>query len=658
MFRKYFLQDKISLFLKVCLFVLPFVPFTMAGQGETEYSGNFSVSGYAGDAEFEYIIEDGDTILNGPFQLRQINPGSLLQGGDDYFLFKGGFQNDYPDGFWKFVFGQLSTNNKAEFDKNEYHVKINGVVHTATGNLYSGKPNGKWNHKIEELNGSEVERVLFNSSINFEYGVPQRSFNIENENLTLIGRFLRDGLAHDVWELYSSDALGATENWYFQDGRLEQIIIQQDNETRTLKGFPRNMNNPKVINLDERFIKILQLRQQLINKGDTILNDSQMGDLLAENADNYKKIDDILSSLGKSSFMPEFKVKAAYFPLTDRENQLLDNINEYVEKSDEINEFLIESSQLKILQLSDEDVAFLVAAIKEINETYLSLVKDVVSYNESDILEFVPRNEFKGEHNYRTEFEVNYQGQDEMLTGSFLGPQEGNFNFNKEGLELVAEVAEYSYLSLEYIEDQLSNKLTERQQEQKLANLEEELIMGLNAANEATDSLSAILEGPEKQAILSIKNKVNNDLKSYSSIKDPNVKMKRARELITCFGDLTQLSLTIGNLPARAQEIKEEYTEEVFNPFTATLMDEEVKKRITNAYNTVLIPHFLNKVQSGLTCDNTKEINNLLNNAYLRVMELKEEDTSRIERKLKKEKDPQEVLQLLNVQAVNNEIDG
>ncbi|MCX2745393.1 hypothetical protein OO013_16055 [Mangrovivirga sp. M17] len=658
MFRKYFLPDKISLFLKGFLFVLLLVPFTMAGQGEAEYSGPFSVSGYTGIAEFKYQIEEGDTILTGPFELSQIDPRSLIQEEDDYFLFKGGFKNDLPDGYWKFVFGEFGTNNNAEFEDNAYRVKLDGIIHRASGSLNNGKPNGKWTHKIEELDNSEIERVLFNSSINFEYGVPQRSFNIENERLTLIGRFLRDGLAHDVWELYSSDALGATENWYFQDGRLEQIIIQQDNNTRTLKGFPRKMQNPKVINLDERFIKILQLRQQLINKGDTVLNDSQMGNLLAENASNYKKIDDILSNLGKSSFMPEFKVKAEYFPLTDNEKELLDDIQEYVIKSEEINQFFIESSQLKILQLSDDDVAFLVAATKGINSNYLSLVKDVVRYEESDILEFVPRNEFKGEENYSSEFEVNYQGQDEGLSGTFLGPQNRQFNFNKDGLELVAEVAEYSYFSLEHIKDQLSNKLTERQQEQKLANLEEELIMGLNAANEATDSLSSILEGPEKQAVLSIKEKVNSDLKNYSSIEDPNVKIDRARELITCFSDLTKLSLTIGNLPARAQEIKEEYTEEVFNPFTATLMDEEVKKRITNAYNEVLIPHFLKKVQSDLTCENTEEINDLLNKSYLRVLELKEEDTSRIERKLKKEKDPQEVLQMLNIQAVNNEIDG
>ena len=82
-------------------------------------------------------------------------------------------------------------------------------------------------------------------------------------------------------------------------------------------------------------------------------------------------------------------------------------------------------------------------------------------------------------------------------------------------------------------------------------------------------------------------------------------------------------------------------------------MSEEVKKRITDAYHKVLIPHVLKEVKSNLTCGAAGEWNILLAQVHERMLKMRREETSKLERKLKKEQDPGVVMQLFNVQPMN-----
>ena len=61
-------------------------------------------------------------------------------------------------------------------------------------------------------------------------------------------------------------------------------------------------------------------------------------------------------------------------------------------------------------------------------------------------------------------------------------------------------------------------------------------------------------------------------------------------------------------LPERWEEIQQEYRDDVWNPFTAILMSEEIKKRITTSYRQVLIPFYLDQITNNLSCTNAPQL--------------------------------------------------
>ena len=79
------------------------------------------------------------------------------------------------------------------------------------------------------------------------------------------------------------------------------------------------------MNLDERYTEILRLGQKLRN-ADGVELEEGMVKMLDANAGYYHKVDEIISTLGKSSFMPEFKVKVVHYPMSETERSLLDSI--------------------------------------------------------------------------------------------------------------------------------------------------------------------------------------------------------------------------------------------------------------------------------------------------------------------------------------------
>ena len=83
-------------------------------------------------------------------------------------------------------------------------------------------------------------------------------------------------------------------------------------------------------------------------------------------------------------------------------------------------------------------------------------------------------------------------------------------------------------------------------------------------------------------------------------------------------------------------------------------MDERVKKRITAAYNNVALPYLLTTINEKISCENVAQIKDLYEQLHVRMLELREEDTSKLERKLRKEDNPKVVLQSFNLKPVQD----
>ncbi|WP_299537298.1 hypothetical protein [Ulvibacterium sp.] len=624
------------------------LPLALQGQETLHYAGALQVGKYKGEAGYDYKVVGQDTLLNGPFIMERSNLEALLENEDSSFLFSGTFKDNFPEGFWRFQFGEFQSNSETQVIDYQYRVLISGTQEETSGTLKMGKPDGPWTYTVQQIKDSEVEKTLFKSSIVFEDGIPQRSFRVENENSTLVGRFLRNGLAHDEWSLYATDEVEAVESWFFNNGLLQKIQNRDDNGTKVVQLSIDSTKRKKTINLDTRFLSVLQLQ---LPANDTLnIFESGMPKLLAENTLYYQKIDDILSELGESAFLPEFKVEVAYFPLDSEEIMQLDSIKVHFEKSKIISESLLDNTQLNILKLSDEEALFLYSVVNSISEKFLGPIKKVVDYHEQDILEFVTRDQLIGKLWPLGKPSKEIEVTDIKLPKSFVLPNAEQFEFDGNTLTSIRQLAQYAAYSLDSVQQLLNDKLTQDQRQQELIALEEELIAQSKGLNSLIDSIGNNVPGIDKDALLQIKALAETSLSTYSAMEEVASKFSYAGELVDCYTQLNLLTKVIAELPAQWEEIQQNYQDGVWNPFTATVMNEEVKRRITAAYSRVLVPYFLNWAQSDLSCDNVDELVVLMQNTYQRMNELRNEDTSKLERKLRKEQDPKMVMQLFNIQ--------
>ncbi|MEL7160908.1 MAG: hypothetical protein AAFN92_09120, partial [Bacteroidota bacterium] len=88
--------------------------------------------------------------------------------------------------------------------------------------------------------------------------------------------------------------------------------------------------------------------------------------------------------------------------------------------------------------------------------------------------------------------------------------------------------------------------------------------------------------------------------------------------------------------------------DEVWNNFTATVMEEELKKRLTEAYRDKLLPYFREQVTTSLDCANAGTLATRIAATNQRMLALREEDTDELEDRLRQTDDPRAILALLN----------
>ncbi len=645
------IQIKKKILFHWLLFLSACTSISMQSQEAQRYQGPLAVNKYIGEADYGYKIVNGDTLLNGAFQIQRSNLESLLEKEDYSFLFKGNFSNNYPTGQWNFQFGEYQSNRQSQVVDYQYRVLVSGTQEDADGFMQEGRPQGLWTYTVNQIKDSEVEKLLFKSSITFENGVPQRSFQIENERSTLVGRFLRNGLAHDQWSLFTTDGIDADENWFFNDGLLQKIEVNESGTIRTIRVYGSNTKQSKTIRLDLRYINALQLHLEATNS-DTLFSQG-VHNMLTENATYYQKIDTILSELGESDFAPKFKVKVPYFPLDSVETTELNSIKTLHRKSERISNEFLNNTQLNILKLADEEAFFQYEVIKSISKNFLNPIGKMLQYDKQGILEFVEMEVLlknlwpKGMPSKTIEVKTDSIGTIRV----FELEDSESYGFKEYTLVSANQLSKYAQASIDSIQKILNDKLTKEQRQNELIALEENLILQNKELNRLMDSTNAnaATSNSAKEALRQIKAYEDKKLAEYSGINDVEAKLHYARQLVDCYSKLQSLAETIAALPTKWQTIQENYQDRVWNPFMATLMDEEVKKRITTAYRKVLVPYFLEQVKTNTSCENAENLVNQMKGSYQRVLQLRGEDTAKLERKLRKEQDPQVVMQLFNL---------
>lgn len=630
----------------VLLYSLGFLllaPMFAIGQDTQVYTGAMQLGKYKGEAKYDFQMIENDTVINGAFELKRSNLKALLEKEDVSFSIQGAFENNLPNGNWVFRFNEFQTNLKSEVEEYQYVVNVNGIQRTAQGLLKSGKPHEKWIYKVEEIKDSEVQRVAFNSTMEFEQGVPKLSFRIEEEDQELVGRFLRNGIAHDHWTLFSDIEVDEIESWHFDEGVLQSIEIKIGAEKKKIQ-FNEDSDAPvDTLALGKRYLEILKLK--LGKRNQEQIDNSGIIKLLAKNDTYYKGLDSILSKLGNASFAPEFEVHVSKYPLSTIEKKQIEQIIENGKKSREISKDIIADSRLVILRLSDQEMLSYAQVTEEITQKVLDPITQFSSYSDKEVLQYVKREELL------SKFWI--QGVEEINALESLGITVPNaLKSERNVLEILEVLMEQTYNRLDGIEKKIEEKIDTQEKEDEAVVLEKKMVEQHNLLRELSKVNPAdAIPDIYYQAIEDLQNASENMLAEYGVIRDMNEKLKFGEGLVNCLTGYNEVGKVVLKLPKQQKEIQKEYTDAVWNPFIQTVMDEVVKKRIVSTYEENLIPYFLKEIEKGLDCNRISEWLVQVSTTYQRMFALRKEDTKKMERRLKSVDNPLTVLELFKVRT-------
>ena len=616
-------------------------------QDVPQYSGPYQINGYNGTANFGYFLQAKDTVLEGPFLFDQANLEDLISKQDSSFSIRGGFKMGAADGEWQFRFGEFRSSKESRLVDYQYRVAVDGIQQEARGRLNKGKQEGEWIYSVDSIAQSEVAVSRFKSSIEFSDGIPQRSFRIQDEGHTLVGRCLRNGLAHDQWSLFPNDGSNGEENWFFDNGLLQRITYTEGGISREFQIFTDEPENGKTVSLDQTYLDLILIKKEISGPAD--IYNSALYALLAKNAGYYDKINGILSGLGQSGFSANFKVRVAEYPSDSTTSTKLQAIQRHYGEALGISINLVDNTQLSILTLTDEEAEFLEGTALAISTDFLEPLKRLIKYYDSGVLEYLSPAELDKALWPTGRPSAAIQVETRSGLKEFTGPGAETANF-EGGIYTAAEAAAaYAFRSLDSIQEVLSKKLSFDKRQRQLVILENQLVARSDSLTVLLDSIEKTASSQAKRAIKRIRELATDNLNSYAKPDADGSKEEKARQLVACQGALYRLAEAIGALPTQREELKELYLDDIWNPFMAVIMKEEVKKRISAAYRKYLLPYALEQVSSALDCDNAGNLAELMEQLYRRMTELREEDTAKMERKLKREQDPLEILELFEL---------
>ncbi len=618
------------------------------GQEKKQYNGPLKIGPYSGNAKYQYIVTNGDSIYDGPFLFQRSNLETLLKEQDSSFLIRGNFSSSMANGPWQFQFGEFTSESKSEVVDFEYRILVSGTQEKSSGRFNNGVPDGEWMFTIQEIENSEVVNTTFNSKITFEDGVPQQNFQIENDSSALVGRLLRNGLAHDEWTSYGTDILVDSENWFFEEGLLTRINIENDAIKQEIPVFKTNHSNYRTIPLDNRFLKLLEIKLE-----SNSLNQGHIGELISDNLLQYERVNSILIQLGSASFTPNMKVRVPYFALDSLQNKSLKNILSNYESSSNMALTILNNSHLNIVKRKDKEAAFLYDVVQKIKEEYLNPLETYIDLYKDSIVPYLDNERITQRlwPNGNPKKDVLIKLNETERT--FELSNKDDFDFTGVNLKAVEHITDYAKTSLTQILESLDPKMSDDVQMQSLQELEKDLINLNNLLGQRVDSLSGSLSDPYKTSLKKLVGLADKNLSAYATISNPSEKLTYGESLKTCLTEISSLSTSIASLPEKRMEIENLYTDDIWNPFMATVMEEEVKKHIVEAYTEILIPYFIESITDTLNCDQIEPLNNQIIFTNNRMVDLREMDTRKLERKLRRERRPEEVLKLLHQQVTS-----
>lgn len=615
-----------------------------------------------GIAEYEYDKSRGETVYDGKFNFQSVTESKLKSFDFEAITYEGEFSSDKKTGDWLYSNKKMIEGDQKFVSGFRVGNLASGTENLVSGQFQDGLAVGNWKVVKQDYINSNVEDTLFLIESTFKNNQLVGSLKSNSKSILVQGYFNADGYFHGEWEIEHKDEK-VIENRTFEAGLLKKYEIIIDGKTFDISyaGLDTTIAKEEQwedITLEDGYFDILNLVDLEVEQSVSSSIDRSL------NTYHKKTNEFIENSILSFSFNTQFdiwnafkgskplglgKFKVRKLELTSKEKK---QVNEIAENFDEIQAMLKEfqdNSKVKIgkpvyEKFNEAELIF------NVYRNEMSQLKKLVNVVTSDAFVYIQRDDIYNRiwPKLRFPVEVTYEFQSELVTKSHKfpkSPEREDFDLEKANL-LINDI----YKDVKAISEEVSEIFEAMEVEKSLSEDEEKLIKrkdkieSLFDANSKEENYNSLHERYSNLVLELTEERFN----AYGNL-EVDKKKKEIKNLLSCFDNLIDFYEFLEDLKSKNERLDDAYTNTTFNPYMMVDMSERIKENIYEAFDESLKPYLLDKLSGDFSCGKLENAMEDINKVYQKMLDLSKRDTKAEERELRRQKDPEKILSVLEI---------
>jgi hypothetical protein len=635
--------------------------------GQEIYRGDYIFNNQAGNAEFEFKIgPDKSVIKEGKFNFSRTFVDSLRQSKVFKNFADGKYKHNLKDGKWYYKTEEhgVQIQNVQDF---KVISELESYVTTLEANYKSGLPHGLWSLNsvkysagILESNSSS-EKIVFSDG--FITGNLQYKTMEGDKTFFINGKLSEAGEMDGEWRLvYGHDSVLISEIRKYEKGFLLGIV-------------KRDLFSGDLLEEVIYFSTIEKLNQIKNNQNEGFeISDRQPE--IRYNDGFRKRAKEYQSQLDGNAFIEDFFRKVLQFENGD----FLDDEGKFLKYPVFTRRFIYDLSKDDKIRISEIPATFM--QLKTKTSTYANMNSLALNKSKSDSLAFaneffkVSQSKFQNFENLIDLFErgriefydlknyiqtgleyitiadtINYTFKNEprQKVIGFRKVIENHENFLRDFSEYLNEELELVTSLGEYVEQELFDI----EQDEDIRLMEAEIL----SRKVYVDSLyfnHEFISMEESNLMNAIRINFLNEIfdsyiEEYGNLEGYAEKMSQSQKILDLINELEKQFGELAKIFPARENLDKLYQEEFFNPFTYSRYNQRVKERLFENGGMKLFDYYLRQLKDERDYSKIKDLILKFENLHNRMLELRNVDTRKLERKMRNNLQPGKIESLLGL---------
>lgn len=648
----------------VFVFLICLIPNSLFGQ--TPYKGKYIFNGIDGEGEFTYKLgANNRAILDGEFEFESKRIDSL----DKRKLYKLNVTGNYSDnkktGQWNYIDENhlIYLNDVMEFVPD---ISLESTRKEIKANYKEGVPHGSLEFKENVFIDENLRIQARSYNLSFFEGNLQGEFRFEKLHqgniLKIKGDATEKGVMTGNWEFeYLENGILIKETRRYEDGFLIGLNkIEKDSGTTIQEVIYYNtINKLKAIDEEEdvpyrisdNYFE-LTFNDGFRNLSNEFSGQTNGNQLLGEFLLKILTYDTLYVNAQNELIAYPLHTKRFRYELSDEDKSNIDSLEREFNKLENDVTVLASRNALAINRNRKDSLAFAYEFF-QFNQEKIMDFRDVVDIFSSDDIYYIDQSNFFREgFDFLTSKDV-IRYEFEEKTYEKVIEYNSLDNNSKKLIELFRVYINEIQQKVNEVGGYVLGELNQIKQSEDLETIEDEILQAKNQldslySNFESESIS--VNSVAFQIRQNILNNQFNDLnEEYSSLENYEERFKKGLEIMELLETTETVFQSLPKLSVAWEGIVELYTDVTLDPFTFNPSFKVLRKRRIVEAGEKVFYSYLEDIKNESSYNNLKDHFLDIDNLLFRMEELREGNTSRLERRLGSETDISQIKKMLGI---------